>query len=49
MAFKEADALLERWTRLLSEPALDRRPSRVRRIWSARNAHAGVDLGARRN
>ena len=49
VAFKEADALLERWTRLLSEPALDRRPSRVRRIWSARNARAGVDLGARRN
>ncbi len=49
VAFKEADALLERWTRLLSEPALDRRPSFVRRVWSARNARAGVDLDARRS
>ena len=47
VAFKEADALLERWTRLVGESKLDRRPFWVRRVWSRRNAHAGIRPGER--
>ncbi|MBW2279345.1 MAG: C69 family dipeptidase [Deltaproteobacteria bacterium] len=44
VAFKEADGLLERWTRRVSErAAADRRPVWVRRIWNQRNARAGLD------
>jgi dipeptidase len=45
VAFKEGDALLERWTRLVAEPGEDRRPAYVRRVWNARNASAGIELG----
>ncbi len=43
MAFKEGDALLERWTRRTPEPGADRRPPWARRLWKARNARAGIE------
>lgn len=47
VAFKEGDALLERWMRQIGPPVADRRPSWVRRVWSRRNARAGLQLDAR--
>lgn len=41
-AFKEGDALLSRWTRLVGEPGSDRRPRWARSFWSLRDARAGI-------
>lgn len=44
LAFKEADALLERWTRLVATGSrtADQRPPWARRFWRTRNARAGI-------
>lgn len=44
-AFAEADRLLERWTRDLSnQPYTDTRPGFVRRYWARRNRRAGMNV-----
>jgi hypothetical protein len=46
-AFAEADALLEKWTELVSDShAADVRPPWVRMYWDKRNRWAGLELAS---